>query len=247
MRYNRRYHFLWLSGILMLLLLLTGCSKSSEDGDEPDPTKPVLRIYIFPPNRPIITRADTDLGDVDATEVENKINSLHVWVFERNEDDLGNSLLVGNISLGNLTLSENGTGEVTMEIADAFADKLTTSTTRPRVDVYVAANVTSINCGLSLSSKALTTNGVTKESDVADLFIGSDYFGVTSPVMGVPSDGLPMSGVLKDQSVAGTSPVFRVGTSEKMANVQLVRTVSKMRFICFHRFSSISTHSLWLH
>ena len=230
MRDDRQYILRWMSGILMLFLLVACSKSSSEGGEEPEIKKPVLRIYIFPPNRPIITRAD-DLGNVDATEEENKINSLQVWVFERDENELGNSLLVGHVSLGTLTLSEAGTGEVTMEITDAFADKLMTSNQRPRVDVYVAANVTSTNCGLSLSANALTTNNVTKESDVAELFIGTNYFGVTSPITRVPSDGLPMSGVLKDQPISGSSPVFRVGTSESLANVQLVRAVSKMRFI----------------
>ena len=214
-----------------MLLLLTACSKSSsEGGDEPDPDKPVLKIYVFPPDQPIVTRAD-DLGNVDASKEENEIRSIHVWVFERDKDDPDNSaksLLVGHVGLGNLTLSEAGTGEVTMEITDDFAGRIMTSTTRPRVDVFVAANVTSANCGLSFD--ALTTNGETKESDLEPI-IGSSYFGVTSPITKVPSDGLPMSGVLKDQPISGTSPVFRVGTSDKLANVQLVRAVSKMRFI----------------
>ncbi len=211
-----------------MLLLLTACSKSSsEGGDEPDPNKPVLKIYVFPPDQPIVTRAD-DLGNVDASLEENEIHSLHVWVFERNANDPSASKLVGHVSLGKLTLSEAGTGEVTMEITDAFAQKVMTSDPRPKVDVYVAANVTSANCGLSFD--ALTTNGETKESDLEPI-IGSSYFGVTSPITKVPSDGLPMSGVLKDQPISGTSPVFRVGTSDKLANVQLVRAVSKMRFI----------------
>ena len=230
MRDDRRYILQWLSGMLMLLLL-TACSGSSSDGgDEPVPTssKPVLKIYIFPPDRPAITRAD-DLGYVEATEEENKIHSLHVWVFERNESNLGNSLLVGYVSLGNLTLSATGNGEVTMEIIDTFADKIMTAEKRPRVDVYVAANVTSANCGISFAG--LTNKGVTKESDLEPLFIGSHYFGVTSPMLGVPADGLPMSGVLKDQVIAGTSPVFRVGTEQRLSNVQLVRAVSKIRFV----------------
>lgn len=231
MRDDRRYIMRWMSGILMLLLL-TACSKSSsEGGDEPDPDKPVLKIYVFPPDQPIVTRAD-DLGNVDASKEENEIRSIHVWVFERDESNLPTSLadskLVGHVGLGNLTLSEAGTGEVTMEITDDFAGRIMTSTTRPRVDVFVAANVTSANCGLSFD--ALTTNGETKESDLEPI-IGSNYFGVTSPITKVPSDGLPMSGVLKDQPISGTSPVFRVGTSDKLANVQLVRAVSKMRFI----------------
>ena len=227
MRDDRRYILRWVSGILMLLLL-TACSKSSDGGEEPDPNKPMLKIYVFPPDQPIVTRAD-DLGNVDASAEENKIHSIYVWVFERDESNPGNSLLVGHVSLGNLTLSEAGTGEVTMEITDAFAEKIMTSATRPRVDVFVAANVTSANCGISFAG--LTNKGVTKESDLEPLFIGSPYFGVTSPITKVPADGLPMSGVLKDQGIAGNSPVFQVGTFEKLANVQLVRTVSKMRFI----------------
>ena len=231
MRDDRRYILQWLSGMLMLLLLTACSGSSSEGGDEPVPTsKPVLKIYIFPPDRPAITRAD-DLGYVDATAEENNIHSIHVWVFERDKDDPDNStksLLVGYVSLGNLTLSE-GNGEVTMEITDAFANRVMTAEKRPRVDVYVAANVTSANCGISFAG--LTNKGVTKESDLEPLFIGSHYFGVTSPMLGVPADGLPMSGVLKDQVIAGTSPVFRVGTEQRLSNVQLVRAVSKIRFV----------------
>ena len=81
MRDERRYITRWLSGMLMLLLLLfTACSKSSEGGDEPEPDKkkPVLKVYVFAPDRPVVTRADG--GDVDATAEENEIHSLHVWV-----------------------------------------------------------------------------------------------------------------------------------------------------------------------
>ena len=65
MRDDRRYILRWLSGMLMLLLLTACSGSSSEGGDEPVPTssKPVLKIYIFPPDRPAITRAD-DLGNV---------------------------------------------------------------------------------------------------------------------------------------------------------------------------------------
>ena len=223
-----------------MLLLLTACSGSSSvgGGDEPVPngsiptsSKPVLKIYVFPPNRPTITRADV-LGNVNASGEENMIHSLHVWVFERDESNLPSSLsdskLVGYVSLGNLTLSDSGNGEVTMEITSDFADKIM-SESPPKVDIYVAANVTSANCGISFAS--LTDKDVTTEGALKDLLIESSYFGVTSPVQDVPADGLPMSGVLKDQPIAGTSPVFRVGTDQKLSNVQLVRSVSKMRFV----------------
>ena len=236
MRGDRRYIWRWLSGMLMLLLL-TACSGSSSEGGEvpvpaPSPSdttpdKPVLKIYIFPPNRPAITRAG-DLGNVDASAEENKIHSLHVWVFERDESNLDNSLLVGYVSMGNLTLSDTGNGEVTMEITSDFADEIM-SNSPPKVDIYVAANVTSANCGISFAS--LTNKGVTTEGALKDQLIESGYFGVTSPVQGVPTDGLPMSGVLKNQQISGNYPVFRVGSADHLSNVQLVRAVSKMRFV----------------
>ena len=208
----------------------------------PTSTKPTLKIYVFPPNRPTITRAG-DLGNVDASDEENEIKSLHVWVFERNESSPGSSKLVGYVRMGHLTL-ETGNGEVTMEITQAFAEKIM-SNEPPKVDIYVAANVTSANCGISF--EGLTNKDKkdeedeedeededddrTTESQLDELFIGSSYFGVTSPVQGVPADGLPMSGVLKNQQISGNYPVFRVGSTDHLSNVQLVRAVSKMRFV----------------
>jgi hypothetical protein len=58
-----------------------------------------------------------------------------------------------------------------------------------------------------------------------------DYYGLTELVTAAPAEGLPMSGVLKNQPVYGEAPVLRIGTSEHIAKLQLVRAVSKMRFI----------------
>lgn len=214
MRDERRYIPRWLSGMLMLLtLLLTACSKSSGDGGEPEPDKkrPVLKVYVFAPDRPIVTRADG--GDVDATAEENEIHSLHVWVFEHAS---GNP--VGHVALTNVALSEAGS-EVSMDISDDFAEN------KPNVDVYVAANVTSSNSGLSLDA-------YTDRATLEGALIKSGYFGVSPLITSVPGDGLPMSGVLKDQTVSGSSPVLRVGPeSGGLSNVRLVRAVSKIRFV----------------
>ena len=224
MRDERRYITRWLSGMLMLLLLLfTACSKSSEGGDEPEPDKkkPVLKVYVFAPDRPVVTRADG--GDVDATAEENEIHSLHVWVFEnhtkaedpKKEDD---GKFVGHVALTNVALSEAGS-EVSMDISDDFAEN------KPNVDVYVAANVTSSNSGLSLDA-------YTDRATLEGATIKSGYFGVSPLITSVPGDGLPMSGVLKDQMVSGSSPVLRVGPeSGGLSNVRLVRAVSKIRFV----------------
>ena len=210
MRDERRYITRWLSGMLMLLLLLfTACSKSSEGGDEPEP------------DRPVVTRADG--GDVDATAEENEIHSLHVWVFEnhtkaedpKKEDD---GKFVGHVALTNVALSEAGS-EVSMDISDDFAEN------KPNVDVYVAANVTSANSGLALDA-------YTDRATLEGALIKSGYFGVSPLITSVPGDGLPMSGVLKNQTVSGSSPVLRVGPeSGGLSNVRLVRAVSKIRFV----------------
>lgn len=211
MRDDRRYILRWLSCMLMLLLL-TACSKSS-DSDGPEPDKPVLKIYVFPPNKPIVTRGDE--GDVNATDAENKIHNLHVWVFET-----GTNNRIGHISLNNVDLSSTGS-TVTMELSDNFGE----SGELPRVDVYVTANVTSANCGISLSA---TT---TREQLEATL-IGQNYFGVSNPIKAVPADGLPMSGVMKGKKITGSSPVYQVTEDNGgLANVRLVRAVSKLRFI----------------
>ena len=221
MRDDRRYILRWLSGMLMLLLL-TACSKSS-GSDGPEPDKPVLKIYVFPPNKPIVTRGDE--GDVNASEAENKINNLRVWVFENHkaEGDAHpeyDGKLVGYISLNNVDISSSGS-TVTMELSDDFG----THGDLPQVDVYVAANVTSANCGFSLSAST------TREQLEATL-IGQNFFGVTNPIKSVPADGLPMSGVMKGKKITGSSPVYQVTEDNGgLANVRLVRAVSKLRFI----------------
>ncbi|MBQ7426620.1 MAG: hypothetical protein IJV20_05145 [Prevotella sp.] len=223
MRDDRRHILRWLSGMLMLLLLIfTACSKSSEGGGEepePDKKKPVLKVYVFAPDHPIVTRADN--GDVDASAEENRIHNLDVWVF-KNIDGTA----VGHVSLSNVELSEAGS-EVSIDIDDNFAE------TKPNVDVYVAANVANANCGLSLDA-------YTSRANLEGALIKSGYFGVSPLVSSVPIDGLPMSGVLKNQEVSGSSPVLRVGPDGGgLSNVRLVRAVSKIRFV----FSKSSTNT----
>lgn len=201
----------WLMGIL--LMMLTACA--SDEGSSSRPA--VLKIYVFAPDRPIVTRADN--GNVDAADAEKAINSLQVWVFEHSN---GNK--VGHISTTSEKLS-SGQAILTMEVGDDFASR------KPNVDVYVAANVAQANCGFTLGE------GTTREQLEA-ASIGSSYFGV-SPLV-TPGDitteeyaGLPMSGVLKNQTIFGDAPVFGVGssTASTLSNVKLVRAVSKVRFV----------------
>lgn len=240
MRDKIRHIGQWLTALLIVVLLV-GCSKSSdnEGGEEPG-KKPVLKVYVFAPAHPVVTRA---ADDVDASEAENKIHSLHVWVFENHtrEGDPHpeyDGKLVGHIVLNNVDLSEAGS-EVSIDVSDDFV-----AWNPKKVDVYVAANVTESNCGLKFDGNTdrATLEGAslkcTYEND--NTTVNTDYFGVSSLVSSVPSDGLPMSGVLKNQTVYGESPVFRVGDAENgLANVKLVRAVSKVRFV----FSKSSTNT----
>lgn len=227
MRDEIRHIGQWLTALLIVVLLV-GCSKSSDnEGGEEPVKKPVLKVYVFAPAHPVVTRA---ADDVDATEAENKIHSLHVWVFESSDGKF-----VGHIVLNNVDLSEAGS-EVSIDISDDFV------ASKPNVDVYVAANVTESNCGLKFDGNTdrATLEGASLKCTYDNTTVETDYFGVSSLVSSVPSDGLPMSGVLKNQKVYGESPVFRVGDEVNgLANVKLVRAVSKVRFV----FSKSSTNT----
>ena len=202
-----------MGGMLMLFLMLTACaSESSEEPSKPQ-EKPVLKVYLFAPESPIITRAEN--GYVNPSDDEKRISSLDVWVFEHNDSHA----LVSYIHLANQTF--DGQKVISMEISDDFAN----NSNKPNVDIYVVANVTASNCGLTLNRQS--TYADLKAALIEHKTAGGDFFGLTSPVTSVPVDGLPMSGYLEDQIISGTAPVF----SAKTKNVQLVRAISKMRFV----------------
>jgi hypothetical protein len=89
----------------------------------------------------------------------------------------------------------------------------------PAVDIYVTANVTESNTGIKLDR-------TTTRDQLDAALIGQNYFGLSSPVKVVPTDSLPMSGVLKNQPVVGIAPIVSVVT-----NVKVARAVSKVRFV----------------
>lgn len=208
---NEKRHIGWLlSGMLMLLLLLTACSSSSTD-EEPQPQKPyekpVLKIYLFAPESPIVTRANT--GNVAAQDAEKSVHTIDIWVF--NHDDP--TQRISYIHLDDVSFS--GQKEIAMEISDEFANLAK----KPNVDIYVVANKES--CGLASLAKETTLE------DLKAACITNDYFGVAFPRGNVPTEGLPMSGFLKNQIISGIPPVYTA-----MAQyVKLVRAVSKVRFV----------------
>lgn len=201
--------------ILMLCLLLCACSSRDEAGEGDVPA--TLNIYVYSPENPMLTRGSTDF--VDPVAAEGGIYSLQIWVFETE-----NGHLVGYFtpaSVNELNASKSAVYQMT--VTPQFAHD------KPNVDVYVLANITEATCGCSFDEH--TSRETLEQAVLRYVDDGHDYFGLTGQkVTAVPSTGLPVSGMLKNQPVTGDSPVLRVGDGA-LATVQLVRAVSKVRFI----------------
>ena len=208
---------LYFSLFISQLAFLTACN-SSDGEDQQKPT--MLTIYVFSPEQPIITRGD--VGPVNASEAENKVNSLQLWIF----DTSGNK--VGYLKTTETATLNTGQGAIyQIPVSDEFAQN------KPNVDVYVLANVTTANCGIS----ATLDENTTREALIEQAKITSDHFGLTSASLTIPADGLPMAGILKNQPVIGDAPVLRIGNETNIATVPLTRAVSKMRFF----FANVAT------
>ncbi|MBQ8486708.1 MAG: hypothetical protein IJ533_03545 [Prevotella sp.] len=207
---RRHINLWWLAGLLAVLL--TACSSSDDTAViATDPASdPVLTFYVYAPERPMVTRAADDVAAADA---ENAINSLQIWVFET-----GTNNLVGYLNPDTYPTDAEGT-KYLMTVSKAFAN----AATKPNVDVYVVANAAA--AGLSM------LNETTTRDDLEEAKIGSEYFGVGAPVSRITDKGLPMSGVLRNQTISGSNPVLSIGDGITMAKVNLLRTVSKMRYV----------------
>ena len=196
-----------LLAIFVVAVLCTACGGGQENTLEAQ--KPVLTIYVYAPEHPIATR--DDVGDVPATTAENRVQSLHIWVFEHDSGSL-----VGYINPSTATLNSQQQDAYLMDVSDNFAKN------HPNIDVYVLANP-----GNTLGSES--------SRDALDAAVmghaEGDAFGLKTPTTSVPATGLPMSGVLRNQPVYGDYPVLRIGSELEMATVWLQRLVSKLRFV----------------
>lgn len=203
--------------MLLVIVLLTACSDHSGEGSDENGDC-FLNIYVYAPGRPMLTRAD--VGDIAHREaVESEIHTLQIWVFKHN----GGSF-VGYLETEPAFLNEtNGQEMFQMKVEKEFADH------PENVDVYVVANAGS--CGLVDGENKLTLGESTTRAELDAQMIGANYFGVSNLVSSVPTAGLPMSGVEKDQPIYGSFPALRIGSQEKMTTVQLTRAVSKLRFV----------------
>jgi hypothetical protein len=137
---------------------------------------------------------------------------MQIWVFES-----GTNTLVGYLAPTSFPTTAEGQ-VYQMNVSKEFANK----TTKPNVDVYVVAN------GRSTTTLNASTKREQLEAAVMD---GETDFGVSSPQKGVPTGGLPMTGVLRNKGIGGENPVLRVEDEGIMAKVRLLRMVSKVRYV----------------
>ena len=218
---RHRYILQWLL-CSILIVLFSACSSSSvEEGVTHQQAK--LAIYVYAPEQAAAKRnappTRGDVGEVDPVTDEGTIKSLHIWIYEQ---ETGN--YVGYFSTEDVSALNQGQGTIyQIPVSDDFASK------KPRVNVYVMANVTSANCGIG------TLN---KETIRADLLEGAKitggptgHFGLEQNTRTVPDDGLPFAGMLTGEPVVGDAPTLRVGTLSEVSTVQLTRAVSKLRFV----------------
>ena len=216
---NNRYKMF----VLLLAILLVACSSGSDSMTE-DPTPPsdgpsVLNIYVYAPGQSVPTRGNQ--GQIDAAAAENAIHTLQIWVYTHEDTPKLVTYFKTNAFQQDPQKTDN-TYKFELPIDDDFAS--IAEINRPKVDVYVLANVTSNNCGLNFDEN-------TSKATLEDAVLAEGYFGVANPVTEVPFEGLPMSGVLREQTVSNSKPVLTLGTSENMAKVKLARAVSKARFV----------------
>ena len=220
---NRHISFLtWLlSG--MMLLMTGACSSSDEEGQESGvDKKPVmLAIYVYAPEQAAAAQkkaAQTrgDVGDVDAiTAAEGEIKSLKIWIYESVSGDSVRYFETKDVA----ALNQGQGTTYQIPVSDDFASR------KPKVDVYVMANVTNANCGVE------TDKDTERDELMTEAKIVESKFGLSPLTTEVPTDGLPMAGKLTMQPVAGDAPALRVGTLSAVSTVQLTRAVSKLRFV----------------
>lgn len=221
---NRHISFLtWLlSG--MMLLMTGACSSSDEEGQESGADKkPVmLAIYVYAPEQAAAAQkkaAQTrgDVGEVDANPAaEGEIKSLKIWIYESESGDSVRYFETKDVA----ALNQGQGTTYQIPVSDDFAEN------KPKVDVYVMANVTNANCGVGSLDKNTTRSALLEGAKIAD-----GYFGLEQNTRSIPTDGLPFAGKLTAQPVVGDAPTLRVGTLSAVSTVQLTRAVSKIRFV----------------
>lgn len=206
----KRMGHIILSAVLLVLSALS-CRRDtltpSEDAQ--------LMVSLYIPGS-TMTRAET--GYVSPLEDELKITSLQIWAFISDEGGPLDGTLVSykrfssdlpKTGIPNSTITRFG-----LPLSESMFNLLSSS--RPKVDVYAVANVSS-------AVNTIPQEGTSR--DALDQIVVTKIGGNWPLTRAVPEVGLPMSGVLKGGDVTGGYPVLNIST------IKLTRAVSKIRFV----------------
>ena len=207
---NRIRHIFMMTAVLLLALWASSCNRKG-DREEPE-----LSVSLYIPNA-IMTRAET--GNVNPLAQETRITQLQIWVFLSGTE--GTLVTYRNFltDLDHTSLSNNTVTRFGLPLTEAMYELLTTETgspaQRPTVDVYAVANAAS-----AISSPLVET---TSRDELDQLTLTK--FGNSPLTKAVPTNGLPMSGMLKGADVTGGYPVLTI------PNLTLTKAVSKIGFV----------------
>ena len=189
--------------LAFLAVLMAACRRDapSQEHDYPE-----LGITLeIPASTPVKATV------VPASEEENALHSLQIWVFRSDTKALVCHLGQDKFNTpDDFPQAGGGVKRYSMRVDWDFA------LSRPKVDVFVLANAGSGGIELSGESAYDTVN---------DAVMGGSYFSPQAMVTEVPTGGLPMSGAAKNLTLKGEAPSFSVAT------ITLERMVSKVRFI----------------
>lgn len=224
----RSRNFIWL---FLVAVVLTACQRYLIPHTEGQ----ALNITI---EFPVVSSGESkaNVGEVPATEAENVIKDLSIWVFETQETESvsGKHVLVAQFSTNKSSElpSAGGVRKYSLSVTRDFALH------KPHVDVFVLVNKGSINTTLNDDSNWAQLN--------AAIFGGDAYFSPVSPISSQfvkttnpDFKGLPMSGVGKDLSIEGEEPYFSIPT------VSVGRAVSKLRYLFCQMYTENNTEEVF--
>ena len=105
--------------MMLIVLLLTACGSESETTDTNQP--PVINIYVYAPDKPIITRGDVgNVNPIDNTKNESLITKLQIWVFDHASGTLVSYYSPESVDNLNGT-NNNGEAQYQLSVSEAFA------------------------------------------------------------------------------------------------------------------------------
>ena len=215
----KRNSDIWIWIMVLFTLLAAGCEGDSES--DASLKKPSLKMYIYLPEDPVVTRDDPGIDSDRANE--NRIRTLQVWVFGLDEDKVPVNIAEDGATTNGSLYAEledvaltGGVKEIAFDVSEGFKESY------PYLNVYAIANAASIG---HASLDASTT-----EEELKELKIEGGYFGIDGTthqptVATVGDDGLPMSAYLAEAQVWKVNELFTI------TSMTMMRAVSKIRFV----------------